>query len=111
MSYLHNEKTEQNLSLHDCRADRMELKDGIPVGARTLCAVTLLLTSEKSARETAGKLEQYMLAHKELFWQELTAAVASLSPDRPLQLDVTDVGQAAVGAALLAAARHEIRFE
>ena len=52
-----------------------------------------------------------MLAHKELFWQELTAAVASLSPDRPLQLDVTDVGQAAVGAALLAAARHEIRFE
>ena len=29
MSYLHNEKTEQNLSLHDCRADRMELKDGV----------------------------------------------------------------------------------
>ena len=29
MEYLHNETNEQNLSLHDCRADRMELKDGV----------------------------------------------------------------------------------
>ena len=29
MEYLHNEKDEQNLSLHDCHADRAELKDGV----------------------------------------------------------------------------------
>lgn len=29
MEYLHNEHNESHLSLHDCRADRMELKDGV----------------------------------------------------------------------------------
>ena len=29
MGYLHNEKNEEHLTLHDCRADRAELKNGI----------------------------------------------------------------------------------
>ena len=29
MAYLHNEKHEEYVSLHDCRADRVELKDGV----------------------------------------------------------------------------------
>lgn len=52
-----------------------------------------------------------MLAHRELFWHKLTQVIGRLLPDRPLHVDVTDVDQAAVGAALLAAARHQIKFE
>lgn len=29
MEYLHNETNEEYLTLHDCRADRVELKDGV----------------------------------------------------------------------------------
>lgn len=29
MEYLHNETDEQKLTLHDCRADRMELREGV----------------------------------------------------------------------------------
>ena len=29
MGYLHNENNEEHLTLHDCRADRAELKDGV----------------------------------------------------------------------------------
>lgn len=48
-----------------------------------------------------------MMAQKHLFWERLSAA---LSP-HGIQADVTDVEQAAVGAALLAAERHSIRFD
>ncbi|MBR6727236.1 MAG: ROK family transcriptional regulator [Clostridia bacterium] len=46
-----------------------------------------------------------MMSCKELFRERLIAAAGDLS------IDETDVGLAAVGAALLAAARHKIRFE
>ncbi|MBQ8341289.1 MAG: ROK family protein [Clostridia bacterium] len=46
-----------------------------------------------------------MMSCKELFWKRLLAAMGGLS------VDETDVELAAVGAALLAAARHKIRFE
>ena len=52
-----------------------------------------------------------MLAHHALFRQRLTAVTEQRSPRRVLHTDITDVGKAAVGAALLAAARHEIKFE
>jgi predicted NBD/HSP70 family sugar kinase len=48
-----------------------------------------------------------MMSHRHLFWERLGAA---LSP-HGIQADVTDVEQAAVGAALLAAERHIIRFD
>lgn len=48
-----------------------------------------------------------MMTRKHLFWQRLCNVLAP----HEIQADVTDVEQAAVGAALLAAERHSIRFE
>ena len=49
-----------------------------------------------------------MMACKALFWEKLTATACRR---RTLTLSTTDVAQAAVGAALLAAERHSIQFE
>lgn len=52
-----------------------------------------------------------MMDHRHLFWQALIGVIERSAPHCQLHAAITDVGKAAVGAALLAAARHEIRFE
>jgi len=52
-----------------------------------------------------------MMAKSHLFWQQLTKNAAALAPERQLRLAITDVGQAAIGAAMLAAERMTLQFD
>ncbi len=44
---------------------RMELPEGVPQDARTICTVSLLLTSEKSVSGAVSSLEGYMLTNRD----------------------------------------------
>lgn len=50
--------------VHPARLPRLELKDGIPDHAKTLCVISVLLTNEKDCKRCADLLERYMLANR-----------------------------------------------
>lgn len=47
------------------RLPRLELKQGVPEDGKTICAVSILLSSADAARESALKLEEYMLLNRD----------------------------------------------
>jgi cyclic beta-1,2-glucan synthetase len=49
---------------HPARLPRLELKNGIPDDAKTLCVISVLLTGEKDGKRFASLLERYMLANR-----------------------------------------------
>ncbi len=52
-----------------------------------------------------------LTAHRDLFANAMQGALTAFPTHEPLRVDYTEVGLAAVGAALLAVERHELHFE
>ncbi len=50
--------------VHPSRLPRIELKDGVPKVAKTICVISALLASEKDGEKYAGALEEYMLLNR-----------------------------------------------
>ncbi len=62
------------------RVPRLELKNGVPDKGRTLCVVSVLLSSEKSGKSAAGLLEEYRLSNRDAGKNLLFGILADL-PD------------------------------
>ena len=64
------------------RVPRMELKDGVPDNGRTLCVVSVLLSSAKSGAAASRLLEEYKLSNTDAGDNLMFAILADL-PDAP----------------------------
>ncbi len=64
------------------RVPRLELKAGVPEDGRTLCVVSVLLSSEKSGAAAARLLEEYRLANRDAGRNLVFGILADL-PDAP----------------------------
>ena len=71
------------------RVPRLELKTGIPENARTLCVVSVLLSSDKSGAAAARLLEEYRLSNRDAGRHLLFGILADLT-DAPCEADDCD---------------------
>ncbi|NMA25300.1 MAG: hypothetical protein GX936_06500, partial [Clostridiales bacterium] len=65
---------------HPQRIQRLELADGVPDEGRTLCVISILLSSADSGRRAAGLLEEYRLCNRDAGKNLLFGILADL-PD------------------------------
>ena len=73
------------------RVARLALKDGIPDNGRTICVISVLLSSSKSGAASVQLLEEYKLANRDAGHNLLFAVMADL-PDAPLETADYDAG-------------------
>jgi cyclic beta-1,2-glucan synthetase len=66
--------------LHPQRIQRLELQNGVPDEGRTLCVVSILISSADSGPRAAGLLEEYRLANRDAGSNLLFGILADL-PD------------------------------
>ncbi|MEL4105895.1 glucoamylase family protein [Oscillospiraceae bacterium WX1] len=71
------------------RVFRLELEDGIPDDAKTVCVISLLLSDVKSGVRAAALLEEYRLANRDAGKNLLFALLADL-PDAPSETTADD---------------------